>query len=73
MKLAPLLHDGVHEGEREEHRLPRRVADRVELVLVVPRGYVLRTPSMMPTGASFVNLIEISAAARWGSRGWALR
>ena len=36
-ELAPLLHDGVHEGEREEHRLPLRVADRVEHVLVEPR------------------------------------
>mmetsp|Transcript_36303 Transcript_36303/g.72197 ORF Transcript_36303/g.72197 Transcript_36303/m.72197 type:complete len:386 (-) Transcript_36303:1608-2765(-) len=40
-KLAALLHDSVHESECEEHRLPLRVGDGVEHVLVEPRVRVL--------------------------------
>eukprot|EP00964_Phaeocystis_antarctica_P136255 scaffold100686_cov63-Phaeocystis_antarctica.AAC.1 len=36
-ELAPLLHDGVHEAERVEHRLPLRLRDGVEHVLAHPR------------------------------------
>ena len=35
-ELAPLLHDGVHETKRVEHRLPLRLGHRVQHVLVDP-------------------------------------
>ena len=35
-KLAPLLHDCVHEAERVQHRLPLRMGDHVEHVLIDP-------------------------------------
>ena len=35
-ELAPLLHDGVHEAERVEHRLPLGLGHRVQHVLVDP-------------------------------------
>mmetsp|Transcript_25027 Transcript_25027/g.54625 ORF Transcript_25027/g.54625 Transcript_25027/m.54625 type:complete len:201 (+) Transcript_25027:1527-2129(+) len=42
-KLAPLLHDRVHEAEREEHNTPLRLRIRVEHVLVDPSIRALET------------------------------